>query len=168
MFHLARPQGASSLSPRRAREPQRAVYTLRSQGQRARGKKDIHGLPLPRPETEQPRPRQPRFPGPGLVPRSGQLPQGLLGLAALPTPVLLVAPPALPALPTANVIEEPMPRNTAPCIGLAAAVAVERDPDAVLLCLPADHVIKPEDVFRDACRKALRRRHHRAALWPDR
>ncbi len=50
-----------------------------------------------------------------------------------------------------------MPRNTAPCIGLAAAVAVERDPEAVLLCLPADHVIHPEEIFREACGKALRR-----------
>lgn len=63
----------------------------------------------------------------------------------------------LPEIPPRNVLCEPTPRNTAPCLGLAAAVAHERDPDAVLLCLPADHFIWPVSDFRDAARRALER-----------
>lgn len=42
-------------------------------------------------------------------------------------------------LPARNVLAEPEGRNTAPAVGLALAVAAARDPDAVVLCLPADH-----------------------------
>jgi mannose-1-phosphate guanylyltransferase len=64
---------------------------------------------------------------------------------------------ALPEIPPRNVLCEPAPRNTAPCLGLAASVARGMDPDAVLLCLPADHVIWPVSDFRDAARRALER-----------
>src|SRR5579859_6671652 len=42
----------------------------------------------------------------------------------------------LPDLPRANILLEPCGRNTAPCIGLAAAHVLKRDPDAVLLVTP--------------------------------
>lgn len=46
------------------------------------------------------------------------------------------------AVPTLEILAEPMARNTAAAIGLAAAVLAARDPDAVLVVLPADqHVI---------------------------
>ena len=53
----------------------------------------------------------------------------------------------LPGLPEENLIVEPMARNTAPCIGLAAIHALARDPDAVLAVLPADHHIEDEKAF---------------------
>jgi len=54
----------------------------------------------------------------------------------------------LPALPAGNLISEPLRRNTAPCAALAAKVLLDRDPDAVLALLPADHVVLKEDAFR--------------------
>lgn len=47
----------------------------------------------------------------------------------------------LPAIPPANIIEEPLGRNTAPCIALAAMILHKTDPDTVMVVLPADHLI---------------------------
>ncbi|HUG91969.1 MAG TPA: mannose-1-phosphate guanylyltransferase [Planctomycetaceae bacterium] len=60
----------------------------------------------------------------------------------------------LPDLPPGNVLVEPCGRNTAPCIGLAAVRIVAEDPQATMLVLPADHVIQPADVFRQAVERA--------------
>lgn len=48
-----------------------------------------------------------------------------------------------------DVIAEPVGRNTAPAIGLAAALIAARDPSAVMAVLPADHFIKNEQALRD-------------------
>lgn len=53
----------------------------------------------------------------------------------------------LAELPEENIILEPVGRNTAACIGLAALVVEHRDPSAVMLVLPADHLITDEDLF---------------------
>jgi len=45
---------------------------------------------------------------------------------------------------------EPAPRNTAAVAAVAAAVATEIDPDALVLLLPADHVIADADAFHAA------------------
>ena len=45
----------------------------------------------------------------------------------------------LPRLPAANVLVEPIARNTAPAIGLATLHVQARDPDGVLAVLPSDH-----------------------------
>ena len=47
----------------------------------------------------------------------------------------------------AVVILEPEPRNTAPAMTAAALVLAARDPDAVLLFLPADHLTPDDEVF---------------------
>ena len=47
-----------------------------------------------------------------------------------------------------DIIEEPVGRNTAPAIGLAASIIARHDPDALMLVLPADHFIVREDEFR--------------------
>ena len=49
-----------------------------------------------------------------------------------------------------NFVIEPEARNTAPAIALAAMELVGRDPDAVMLILPADHVIKGDRKFQAA------------------
>ncbi|HHL40382.1 MAG TPA: mannose-1-phosphate guanylyltransferase/mannose-6-phosphate isomerase [Deltaproteobacteria bacterium] len=49
---------------------------------------------------------------------------------------------------------EPMGRNTAPAIGLAAMNLVKEDPEAVMAVLPADHMIKEAAAFRKALRAA--------------
>ncbi|MFZ5641822.1 MAG: mannose-1-phosphate guanylyltransferase [Bacillota bacterium] len=53
----------------------------------------------------------------------------------------------IPELPRENIIIEPAGRNTAPCIGLAALHLENKDPEAVMVVLPADHLIKDEDEF---------------------
>jgi mannose-1-phosphate guanylyltransferase len=70
----------------------------------------------------------------------------------------------LPEIPKENLLLEPAPRNTAPCLGLAAVTAIRRDPDAVLLCLPADHVIRPAEAFRNACGLATKRAEQAGTL----
>ncbi len=47
-----------------------------------------------------------------------------------------------------NVIVEPMGRNTAPCIGLAALHIRRIDPHAVMVVSPADHLIQDVDEFK--------------------
>lgn len=54
----------------------------------------------------------------------------------------------LKKLPKKQIIAEPMGRNTAPAIGLAAFLLLREDPNAVLGLFPADHVILDEEKFR--------------------
>ncbi len=54
-----------------------------------------------------------------------------------------------------KIILEPQGRNTAPAVALAAMQALQQDKDAVLLVLPADHVIKREALFHDAVNRGL-------------
>jgi mannose-1-phosphate guanylyltransferase len=60
----------------------------------------------------------------------------------------------LPRLPAANVLVEPIARNTAPCIGLAAAVIAKKDPEGIIVVLPSDHHIGDPESFRKALLKA--------------
>jgi len=60
----------------------------------------------------------------------------------------------VPGLPPENLLVEPSPRNTAPCIGLAATVMRRRDPAAVMATLPADHYIADGAGFRRAIEAA--------------
>ena len=58
----------------------------------------------------------------------------------------------LPQVPQESILCEPAPRNTAPCIGLAAIHLLRKDPQATMAVMPADHVIRPTDVFCEAIR----------------
>ncbi|MCX6038883.1 MAG: mannose-1-phosphate guanylyltransferase [Chloroflexi bacterium] len=60
-----------------------------------------------------------------------------------------------PQLPAVNFLIEPMPRGTASVVGLAAAVLAKRDPEAVMLVLPADHFIRNRDLFHLVMRVAV-------------
>lgn len=62
---------------------------------------------------------------------------------------------ALPWLPESSFLGEPMPRNTAPCIGWATAVARSRNDNALVMVLPSDHHIGDEAAFRAAVELAL-------------
>jgi mannose-1-phosphate guanylyltransferase len=62
---------------------------------------------------------------------------------------------ALPALPADHILAEPVPRNTAAAVGLAAAFLAARDPEAVLAILPADHAIPDEAGFAATAGRAL-------------
>ena len=48
----------------------------------------------------------------------------------------------------ARIILEPVGRNTAPAVTVAALQALQDDPDAILLVLPADHAIRDTQVLR--------------------
>jgi len=61
----------------------------------------------------------------------------------------------VPEIPAENIILEPYSRNTAPCIALAAYTLLKRDPDAVMVATPADHMIQDEDIFEETIRNAL-------------
>jgi len=54
----------------------------------------------------------------------------------------------LPKLPKPQVLAEPVGRNTAPAIGLAAFLLLREHPDAVIGMFPSDHVIADEASYR--------------------
>lgn len=60
-------------------------------------------------------------------------------------------------IPAENVIGEPCGRDTAPCVALAAALIRRRDPDATMVLLPADHVIRPARIFQETLAAAAER-----------
>lgn len=60
----------------------------------------------------------------------------------------------LPELPAANIVGEPCKRDTAPCVGLAAHLVSKTDPDATMLVMPADHLIRPVEKFQAAVSQA--------------
>lgn len=61
----------------------------------------------------------------------------------------------IPEIPEENILLEIYNRNTAPCITFAANEILQRDPDAVMVACPADHLIENNDDFENAIRKAL-------------
>ena len=58
-------------------------------------------------------------------------------------------------LQSGGILLEPIARNTAPAIAIAALHLAARDPDALMLVLPADHLIEDEAAFRAAVTRAL-------------
>ena len=70
----------------------------------------------------------------------------------------------LPELPDENIIVEPEGRDTAPCIALAAALLMRRDPESVMFIMPSDHVISPADVLLQSLVKAARMAREKEAL----
>lgn len=61
----------------------------------------------------------------------------------------------LPDVPAAQILAEPVGRNTAPAIAWAALEALRQDPDALLMVLPADHHIVDTAAFREVATRAL-------------
>jgi mannose-1-phosphate guanylyltransferase len=56
--------------------------------------------------------------------------------------------PELPLVPPERIVGEPIGRNTAPAIALAARILALHDPEALLVVLPADHLIGEDSEFR--------------------
>lgn len=69
----------------------------------------------------------------------------------------------LPEVPRGQIVGEPFRRDTAPCVGLGAALIAATDPDATIAVLPADHLIEPEREFQ----RALHAAEQFAAEFPD-
>ncbi len=62
---------------------------------------------------------------------------------------------AIPYVPAAHIIGEPVGRNTAAALGLAAVYLLARDPDAVMGALPADQHVGHEAAFRAVVTQAF-------------
>ena len=61
----------------------------------------------------------------------------------------------LPRLDRKQILAEPVGRNTAPAIGLAAFLLQQRDPEAILGLFPSDHVIADESKYRQTISRAV-------------
>lgn len=61
----------------------------------------------------------------------------------------------LPKLPKDQVLAEPVGRNTAPAIGLAAFLLLREDPNAVIGLFPSDHVIGDEKRYRETLERGI-------------
>src|SRR6185436_17426506 len=62
----------------------------------------------------------------------------------------------LPEVPANQILAEPMQRNTAPAIGLAAQILNLQDPDAVMGVFPSDHVIGKIPQYRSVMKAAFK------------
>ena len=62
---------------------------------------------------------------------------------------------SLPLFNVKHIWSEPVARNTAACIGWAAVKLRQNDPEAVMVVLPADHIIKPASVFCETLQFAV-------------
>lgn len=60
----------------------------------------------------------------------------------------------LPELDSNRIVGEPFRRDTAPCVGLGAALIAKSDPAGTMVVMPADHLIEPEREFQRAIHAA--------------
>lgn len=58
----------------------------------------------------------------------------------------------LPQIPKENILLEPYNRDTAPCLALATYTILKRDPDAMMIVTPSDHIIRETAKFEDIIR----------------
>lgn len=70
----------------------------------------------------------------------------------------------LPGLKPNQVLEEPLRKNTAPCIAYANAVIKHKNPNANIVVTPADHLIINEDILRENIAEGLEFVSNRDAL----
>jgi len=61
----------------------------------------------------------------------------------------------LPELPASNILAEPSRKNTAACIAYIAFHLQAKDPDAVMIAAPADHLVTETEQFVQTARKAM-------------
>jgi mannose-1-phosphate guanylyltransferase len=70
----------------------------------------------------------------------------------------------LPELAAENIFAEPIGRNTAPSLAVAASIVRERDGDDPILCCPADHLITDSKAFGSVVSAAERAAARRDVL----
>ena len=70
----------------------------------------------------------------------------------------------VPGMLPSNVLAEPIGRNTAACIGLAALWIHRVDPDGVMVVSPADHIVQNTEEFIRILKLAVRVAHEKDAL----
>ena len=61
----------------------------------------------------------------------------------------------LPLLNPDNILCEPSRKNTAPCVAYISYKLLQLNPDANLICAPADHLILEPEKFQQTCLSAL-------------
>ncbi len=66
-----------------------------------------------------------------------------------------IAREQLPHIPIDNFIVEPVGRDTAPCLGFCALHLERRDPDGILLAVPADHHIADPAAYRSTIDRGI-------------
>jgi mannose-1-phosphate guanylyltransferase len=59
------------------------------------------------------------------------------------------------SLPAENIFAEPAKRDTGPAVALGVGLVAARDPEAVMLVLPADHLIREAAEFRAVLKSAI-------------
>jgi mannose-1-phosphate guanylyltransferase len=62
----------------------------------------------------------------------------------------------LPGVPRRQILAEPVQRNTAPAIGLAAQILHSLDPQSIMGVFPSDHVVSKPAVYRTVLKAALK------------
>jgi mannose-1-phosphate guanylyltransferase len=70
----------------------------------------------------------------------------------------------LPELPLENIVAEPSRKNTAPCIAYISYKIHKQDPQANIICAPADHLVLDSEAFSKICNAGLRFVSSRNAL----
>jgi mannose-1-phosphate guanylyltransferase len=70
----------------------------------------------------------------------------------------------LPEIPPENILYEPSRKNTAPCIAYVSYKLLQLNPNANLICAPADHLILDGAAFEKVCKDALDFTGHIKAL----
>jgi len=61
----------------------------------------------------------------------------------------------LPEIPVENILLEPLRRNTAPCVDYANFRIHQKDPDAIVVVAPSDHLIIKEEEFLRSVKQGL-------------
>ncbi|MGM9764887.1 MAG: mannose-1-phosphate guanylyltransferase [Candidatus Cryptobacteroides sp.] len=61
----------------------------------------------------------------------------------------------LPDIPEDQILAEPVPRNTAPCIAYASWKIMRKDPDANIVVTPSDAIVLRQGKFTEVISKAL-------------
>ena len=61
----------------------------------------------------------------------------------------------LTEIDAANILCEPSRKNTAPCIAYISYKLAQLNPEANLICAPADHIITDDESFENICLNAL-------------
>lgn len=73
---------------------------------------------------------------------------------------------SFPDIPAQNILLEPYKKDTAPCIAYAAYTILKRDPNAIMVVVPSDHMIQDEDRFRGVIRSAVEYVQQNDVLMP--
>lgn len=61
----------------------------------------------------------------------------------------------LPLIKDENIIVEPVSKNTAPCVAFVAALIQKKHEDAIMVVLPADHLINDTKTFIEQLKNAI-------------